>query len=305
MDKVIMCFPGQGSQKPNMAIDLYNYSSKVKELFQLASDVSHIDLYKILLDGDKDVLKQTEVAQNAIVLASLSAYYLLCEKGLYPVVSAGFSLGEIMALRSSEMIDDETLFNIIHQRSNLMAQSSIEATKKYGEMGMAAIINLNSTKIENIIKLSNLKNIFVANNNSENQVVISGVKKEIEEITPLLKENGARRVLMLQVSGPFHTPLLKTAEIQFKEYLDKIKFNEPKSFIYSNVTGLIEKNIKPYISKQITNKVQWLPIMKDIKKNFDDRKIIEVGVSNTLTNFFKTEEMICEPCGTLEQIKGL
>ena len=110
---------------------------------------------------------------------------------------------------------------------------------------------------------------------------------------------------MLQVSGPFHTPLLKTAEIQFKEYLDKIKFNEPKSFIYSNVTGLIEKDIKSYISKQIANKVQWLPIMKDIKKNFENRRIIEVGVSNTLTNFFKTEDMICEPCGTLEQIKGL
>lgn len=305
MDKVIMCFPGQGSQKPNMAIDLYNYSSKVKELFQLASDVSHLDLYKILLDGDKEVLKQTEVAQNAIVLASLSAYSLLREKGLCPVVSAGFSLGEIMALRSSEMIDDETLFNIIHQRSKFMAEASIEASQEYGEMGMAAIINLNSDKIENIIKNSKFNNIFVANNNNENQVVISGVKKEIEEISPILKENGARRILMLQVSGPFHTPLLKNAELKFKTYLDSIRFNDPKSFIYSNVTGFIEKDIKPYVSKQITNKVQWLPIMKDIKKNFENRKIIEVGVSNTLTNFFKTEDMICEPCGTLEQIKGL
>lgn len=305
MEKVIMCFPGQGSQKQNMAIDLYNYSSKVKELFQLASDISHLDLKKIISEGSLEELKKTEVSQNAIILASLSSYYLLKEKGIEPLACAGFSLGELMAIRACEIIDNETLFKLVHKRSSLMAQSSKEATSKYGEMAMAAIINMNRVAVENIIISSNFKNIFVANNNSEKQVVISGLKSEIEKITPLLKENGARRVLMLKVSGPFHTPLLKSAELEFKEYLNNIDFKPSPINIYSNVQGTLVDDIKKYVPKQITNKVLWLEIMKNIKENYTNEKIIEVGVSTTLTNFFKSEDMKCIPCGTLDQIKGL
>ncbi len=300
-----MCFPGQGSQQPNMAIDLYNYSSKVKELFHLASDISHLDLHKILVEGDLNLLKQTEVAQNAIILASLSCFILLKEKGIDPLVTAGFSLGELMALRASETISDETLFHLIHKRSSLMAQYSSQATKEYGEMAMAAIINLDKASVEKIIEDSMFNNIFVANDNTQKQVVISGVKEEIESLIPYLKENGARRVVMLKVSGPFHTPLLKEAENKFDEYLNQTKFKVPKALVYSNVTGSIEENMRSLIPKQITNQVQWLSIMKDINKKFENVKIYEVGVSKTLSSFFKSENMICTPCGTVDQIEGL
>jgi [acyl-carrier-protein] S-malonyltransferase len=305
MEKVIMCFPGQGSQKPKMAIDLYNYSATVKKLFEEASDISHLNLYKILAEGDAEELKQTEIAQNAIILASLSAYSLLLEKGIEPLACAGFSLGELMALRASEIIDNEKLFNLVQKRSLLMAQASAEATKQYGEMGMAAVLNLNKAGIEEVINNTNYKNVFVANNNTESQVVISGVKEEIDSIAPLLKEKGARRIIMLKVSGPFHTPLLKSAEIEFDKYLNKVVLNSPKVDVYSNVTGKIEKDMKPFIPKQITNKVQWIEIMKDMKERFPNQGILEVGVSNTLTNFFKSEDMVCNPCGTVEQIEGI
>lgn len=305
MDKVIMCFPGQGSQQPNMAIDLYNYSSKVKNLFQIASDISHLDLHKILIEGDLNILKQTEISQNVIVLASLSAYVLLKDKGINPTITAGFSLGELMALRASEVIDDEMLFKLVNKRSSLMAQSSKDATDLYGEMAMAAIINLDKVSVTNIINKKTYKNIFIANDNTKNQVVISGVKEEIEKLIPSLKENGARRVIMLKVSGPFHTPLLKQAEIKFEEYLRPIKFKNPTTLIYSNVTGKLEKDMKPFVPRQITNQVQWLSIMKDISSKFENFNIYEVGVSKTLSNFFKSENLICRSCGTLDQIKGL
>lgn len=305
MDNVIMCFPGQGSQKPNMAIDLYNYSPKVRDLFEMASDISHLDLHNILTEGNLEILKQTQVAQNAIVLASLSAFVLLKEKGITPFVTAGFSLGELMALRASEVIDSKTLFKLIHKRSSLMAHFSEQATKECGEMAMAAVIGLNSKQVETTIEKSKLSKVFVANDNSEKQVVISGVKKEIDIITPLLKEKGARAVIFLKVSGPFHTPLLQSAEVEFKKYLDKVDFKKPINSFYSNVTGKREEDLKELVAKQITNKVQWLSIMKDIKSNFNNYKIYEVGVSKTLTAFFKSEDMVCTPCGTIDQIKGL
>lgn len=305
MEKLVMCFPGQGSQQPNMAIDLYDYSPKVKSLFQMASDISHLDLYKILKEGDAEILKKTEVAQNAIALASLSSFILLKERGLDPIAVAGFSLGELMALRSSCVIDDESLFNLIYKRSSLMALSSDMAIKKYGPVAMAAIIGLNVTAVEKVLNQANINNIYIANDNSDKQVVISGVKEGIEKIVPLLKENGAKRVVMLKVSGPFHTPLLKEAEVSFNQYLETIQLNKPKCALYSNVTGQIEPNIEEYIAKQITNRVQWTSIMKDIKARYEEYKILEVGVSKTLTNLFKTEKIICRPCGTVEQIEGL
>jgi len=305
MENVIMCFPGQGSQKPNMAIDLFDYSDKVKYLFSLASDISNIDLYKVLTEGNAETLKQTEIAQNAIILASLSAYYLLKDKGYYPITSAGFSLGELMAIRSADIINDETLFKLVQKRSSLMAQYSNEAVKRFGEMAMAAIINLSKEQVESVINESTLKNVFVANNNSVKQVVISGLKKEIEELIPFLKEKGARRVILLKVSGPFHTPLLTEAELQFKEYLKSIEFKSSPIKVYSNVLGSQVENIKDYVPKQITNQVLWVETMKDIKAKYGDTKILEVGVSTTLTNFFKSEDMKCIPCGTVEQIKGL
>lgn len=305
MENIIMCFPGQGSQKPNMAIDLYNYSDKVKNLFSLASDISNIDLFKVLTEGDSETLKQTEIAQNAIILASLSSFTLLKDKGFSPIACAGFSLGELMAIRAANIIDDEILFRLVQKRSALMAQYSNDAINNFGEMAMAAIINLNKEKVESAILESNLKNVYVANNNSEKQVVISGVKKEIEILTPILKASGARRVILLKVSGPFHTPLLKEAENQFKEYLKSIEFKPSSINVYSNVLGTQVENIKDYVPKQITNQVLWLETMKDIKEKYGETKILEVGVSTTLTNFFKSEDMKCIPCGTVEQIKGL
>ena len=305
MDKVVMCFPGQGSQQPKMALDLYDYSKEVRDLFEVASDISKLNLHKILKEGDAKLLKQTEIAQNAIVLASLSSFVLLKQRGISPLAVAGFSLGELMALRASECIDDETLFQLIRKRSALMALCSERAKDKYGEVAMAAIIGLDVNSVEDIINNAEVENVFVANINSNQQVVISGVKTQIEKVTPLLKEKGAKRVIMLQVSGPFHTPLLKEAQIEFDKYLSQIKIEKPSCALYSNVTGKIELDITPYISKQITSRVQWVSIMKDIDRRFKEYKILEVGVSKTLTNLFKSENMICTPCGTIDQIKGL
>lgn len=307
MDKVILCFPGQGAQKPQMGLDLYNASSKVKELFTLASDLTHLDLKKILEEADAATLSQTNIAQAAITLVERSAATVLEEKGFEIVGAAGFSLGELAAYRTSKVISEEDLFTLVGIRGSLMAQAS-ENSSKDNKLSMAAIINLNRDSIENILKEEGISDVFIANDNSSRQVVISGVESSIDKLTPVLKDKGARRIVKLMVSSAFHSPFMNEAEKGFEKVLSSYTFNDPEIALYCNVSSERETKgdvIRTLASQQITHSVNWLKIMKNIERDFDDEMILEAGPGKVLSGLFKTEGIVCIPSGTLEDINNL
>jgi [acyl-carrier-protein] S-malonyltransferase len=306
MEKLIVCFPGQGAQKPQMALDLYNYSSKVKTLFEKASDLTHLDLKKILEKADATELSKTINAQSTIVLAEMSALTVLNEQGFEAACTAGFSLGELCAYHAAGVISEDDIFKIVKLRGTLMEKAANQVQND--PLSMAAVVGCNRVIVDKLLKENSFNNLYVANDNSSKQVVLSGFDSEIDSITPLLKESGARRVIKLRVESAFHSPFMKLAEDEFREELKNFNFESPPIPLYCNVTGKVEtdKNIiKDLAAKQITHSVNWLSIMNDINTKDMNLKIVEAGPGKVLSGLFKTENMVCNPCGTIDQILEL
>jgi [acyl-carrier-protein] S-malonyltransferase len=306
MEKLIVCFPGQGAQKPNMALDLYNYSSKVQSLFEKASDLTHLNLKKILEEADAKELSKTVIAQATIVLAEMSSLTILKEQGFDVACTAGFSLGELCAYHAAGVICEDDIFNIVKLRGTLMEKAANQVHND--PLSMAAVVGCNRDLVDSLLEDNSFDNLYIANDNSSKQVVISGFEAEIDSITPLLKEKGARRIIKLRVESAFHSPFMKLAEDEFREELKTFKFENPCIPLYCNVTGKIENDkniIKDLAAKQITNSVNWLSIMNDINKKDMNIKIVEAGPGKVLSGLFKTENMVCSPCGTIDQILEL
>jgi [acyl-carrier-protein] S-malonyltransferase len=306
MEKLIVCFPGQGAQKPKMALDLYNHSSKVKALFEKASDLTHLDLKKILEEADSNELSKTVIAQATIVLAEMSSLTVLKEQGFVVSCTAGFSLGELCAYHAAGVIGEDDIFKIVKLRGTLMEKAANQVQKD--PLSMAAVVGCNRDLVDRLLSENSYNNLHVANDNSSKQVVLSGFEGEIDSITPLLKESGARRVIKLRVESAFHSPFMKLAEDEFREELKAFKFENPLIPLYCNVTGKIENDkniIKDLAAKQITHGVKWLSIMNDINKKDMNIRIVEAGPGKVLSGLFKTENMVCSPCGTIDQILEL
>lgn len=307
MEKLIVCFPGQGAQEPKMALDLYDYSKGVKNLFEKASDICDMDFKNILETYDIKQLSKTVITQTTMVLAELSSLKVLEEEGYCVSSTAGFSLGELSAYYASGVVSEDDIFKLVKIRGLLMEEAAKESFDK--ELSMAAVIGIGKDQIFPLLDNPDFSNVYIANDNSSKQVVISGSLSEIDSITPLLKENGARRVLKLRVESAFHSPFMNKAEKEFEKVLKNYKFNNPLTNLYCNVSGKIENDgnrIKQLASEQITNGVQWLTTMKDIKaNNSENLKIVEAGPKKVLTGLFNSEDMVCYPCGKLEDILDL
>ena len=306
MEKLIVCFPGQGSQKPKMAMDLYNHSDSVKRLFEKASDLTHLDLKKILQEADSKELCQTVIAQSTIILAEMSALKCLKEMDFDVHATAGFSLGELAAYHTAGVLSEDDLFKLIKIRGSLMDAAANE--KQESPLSMAAVVGMNRVMVDSILNSCGFKNVYVANDNSSKQVVISGYESEIDELTSNLKDGGARRVIKLKVQSAFHSPFMRSAEVEFAKVLESYKFSSPNIPLYCNASGKVETDgdvIKSLASKQITHPVNWLAIMNDIKERYDGIKIVEAGPGKVLSGLFKTENMVCSPCGTIEEILEL
>ena len=178
-----------------------------------------------------------------------------------------------------------------------------------GETGMSAVLRITPKQIEEVIKTSGIEGVYMANYNSPAQTVISGLKASLLEIEPLLKEAGARRVVHLQVSGPFHSPLLKEAKTQFEEFLSTIEFKDPTMPIYSNVTGNIITSgdeARKLCGEQIVSPVKWIAIENKIK-DAGFTTAFESGPGKVLTGLFAgiDKEFKSIPSGTIEEIQGI
>jgi [acyl-carrier-protein] S-malonyltransferase len=225
-------FPGQGAQYPGMAKDLWDNSPRVKELFRAASASAGTDMESLLFSSTAEELQATDRAQIAILLADLASAEALRDRGMQPEACAGFSLGEYAALCVAGVLRVEDVFSIVRVRGSLMESASRAWDSETGKSGMTAVLGLSPEKVESV--LSGLEGVFVANRNSPTQTVISGSAEGLAKAEAALAPAGAKRVIRLKVSGPFHSPLMAKAAGEFAEILARHAFSDPKIPVYSN-----------------------------------------------------------------------
>ena len=284
MSIAFLC-PGQASQKVGMGFDLYNDTELGKKYFNIANDIMNIDIKNIIFNGPEEKLKQTEHTQPAIYIVSVIIGELLINKGIEPMCAAGHSLGEYSALTLAKSFDFATGLELVKIRSEAMQNAC-----KLNKGTMAAVIGLEDDKIIKICESYNSKGIVVAANfNAKAQVVISGELKAIKSIIPLIKEAGALKVIELNVSGAFHSPLMSSAKTILSDKLSSININDSSFPIYNNVSALpisSSNEIKNALINQLDSPVLW---HQSITQMINDgiNNAIEVGPGRVLQGLTK------------------
>ena len=274
-------FPGQGSQKPGMGQSLYNEIIDSRALFKKANEILNFDITELMFEGTSEDLLQTRVTQPAIFIHSV--ILALTTKSFNPDVCAGHSLGEFSALAASNSISFEDGLKLVSIRANAM-QKACQNTKGT----MAAILGLPDEIIES--SCNDVDGIVKpANYNCPGQLVISGEIKAVEKACEILKEKGARRALILPVSGAFHSELMSSAADELKKGIDETEFRKPDCPIYQNFTGKPEQDpskIKINLLKQLTGAVLW---NQSINQMINDgvKEFYEVGPGNTLQGLIR------------------
>ena len=286
-------FPGQGSQFPGMAKDLYENSPKAKEMLEKANEVLGFRITDIMFDGTAEDLKATKVTQPAVFLHSV--VLAACYEGFTPDMVAGHSLGEFSALAAAGALAFEDALRLVAIRANAM-QKCCEAVPG----SMAAVIGLPDAAVEAICAETD-GIVLAANYNSDGQVVISGEKAAVAAACEKAKAAGAKRALPLAVSGAFHSPLMEPARAELAEAIEKTVFNAPKCPVYQNVTAKAETDpeaIKANILKQLTSPVRWSQSVKSMVAD-GAGYFMEIGPGNVLQGLVKRS------AGTEVTIKGL
>ena len=281
-------FPGQGSQSVGMAKDLYNNFDYVKVLFEEAEDTLNLSIKKIIFEGPPDILNQTENTQPAIFLVSFAIFNVIKNETSFDITKAdyfaGHSLGEYSALACSNVINFKETLRLLKIRGNAM-QNAVPKN----EGGMVAVLGENIDKVHEIIqKNKNNFNCFLANDNSNGQVVISGRLIDLEKFTIELKKFNIKNI-KLPVSAPFHCMLMSPATKIMDKQLNDVKFSTPNNMIVSNVTA--EPSSDPYkiknlLIEQIEKPVRWREsIINMINLGCD--KFIEIGPGKVLSGLVK------------------
>jgi len=282
--KLGLLFPGQGSQFVGMAKDFYENSPRAKEMFEEASDAIEIDFKKLMFEENED-LNKTEYTQPAILLFSAIAYELFNQNANYQYsFSLGHSLGEFSALYAAGAISLSNAIKLVHKRGLLMKEIF-----KDKPATMMVVLGLEDKIIEEIVKNSNL-NVWPANYNSDGQLVLGGLREDLEKIEPELKKAGAKRVMILNMSVASHIPLLEGIKEPLKELIDQFLIDKFKDVV-SNVTAKkynTKKEALELLPIQLTKPVLY----KQSIKNYEDEaeKFVEfggkvlMGINRKITN---------------------
>jgi [acyl-carrier-protein] S-malonyltransferase len=307
--KTCFLFPGQGAQYPGMGKDLWDASDKVKELFRRASDASGMDLQRLLFEGSEEELKATDKTQVAVTLASVAASLACRERGLEPAGFAGFSLGEYTALYEAGVLRLEDLFPIVKTRGILMEKASRAADTPGGRSGMAAVIGLGYPEAVKALEPLKGSQVSLANHSSPSQVVLSGTAEGLSAAEAAFKAAGARRFIVLKVSGPFHSPLLEEARRGLEEALAKVTFTDPRSPVYSNVTGKrigSGEEARQLCVRQVVSTVRWVDEESSILADGFQR-CLEVGPGTVLGGLWKafSKDVPCLPAGKQAEISAI
>ena len=299
-------FPGQGSQVIGMAREFYDNFGYVRQYFTNADEILNKKLSKIILDGPKEELDQTENTQSAIFLASYSIYKVLEKESQFNEKKASFhaghSLGEYSALCCSKSINFEQTINLLKFRGKAM-QNAVPK----GVGGMIAILGVEIEKINELISTNNFK-CFIANDNSVGQTVVSGKLESLENLSENLKKNKIKFV-KLPVSAPFHCPLMEKATVDMKKIIEDTKFDDPIISIISNVSANPEnksENIKKLLIQQIEKPVRWREsVIKMIDLGVN--RFIEIGPGKVLSGLIKRidRNVKINQVNNLEDIKNI
>lgn len=294
-------FPGQGSQYEGMGNDLAQSSFHALQRFQQAQDIIGWDVLSLKKTDGVPSLDITIYTQPAIYTVSCATAEYLAENGIKPAAVAGHSAGEFAALTAAGAWDFETGLNVIAQRACLMH-------KMAGRGAMAAVLGLDADTIRDVCESYSGGIVAVANYNSPKQTVITGEVAAVEEVTPMLKEKGARRIINLPVSGAFHSPLMEKAQNEFRYFMQGVEIQEPTVPWISNNNAQLESNperIKNLLIEQFCSSVRWVETMEWMKNNTD--RAIEVGPGEVLCGLAKAccENYTCKPASTLENINEI
>ena len=304
-----LIFPGQGSQSVGMGNELYKKFDLVKKVFREADSKLNYSISKIILDGPESDLKLTKNTQPAILTISYSIFKLITEEFNVDLKKdinfyAGHSLGEYSALVASGSLLFTDAVLLLHQRGKLM-QEAVPS----GKGSMIAVMGLDLNEINKFIEEIKDKGICeVANDNSHSQIILSGDKSAIDEISKNLKNN-KKKSIPLPVSAPFHCSLMKPAAKKMEKNIFETNFNNPRVQIVSNVTAQATKNsddIKKLLVEQIFSKVRWRESIEYMISN-GVKEFIEIGPGKVLSGLIKriNDKVLSKSLNTIEEIENL
>lgn len=281
MSKIAFIYPGQGAQKAGMGADFYEHSELAREIYDTASNLLNIDM-KALCFEENDKLDITEYTQAALVTTCLAMTRVVEEAGLTPDITAGLSLGEYCAIAAAGGMKAEDAITTVRKRGILM-QNTVPA----GVGAMSAVMGMVGEEIEAVI--AETSDVTIANYNCPGQIVITGKTQAVETANEKLKEAGAKRTILLNVSGPFHSPLLEDAGTELTKVLEQVELAELKVPYVTNVTAQQVDNIadtKALLARQVSASVRWQQSMEAMIAGGVDT-FVEIGPGKTLAGFMR------------------
>ena len=281
MSKIAFIFPGQGAQACGMGKDFYEQTETGKRIFDKATELMGFSMPELCFE-ENDRLDITEYTQAAMVTASIAMMRVLEENGIRPDVAAGLSLGEYCALAAAGVMSDEDAIRTVRQRGIFMQEAV-----PVGQGAMAAILALDAAAIEEVTGA--MEGVWIANYNCPGQIVISGEKAAVEDACEKLKAAGAKRTVMLNVRGPFHSGMLAAAGEKLGQVLSQVEIHEPQIPYVANVTAQYVKNageVKELLTRQVSSSVRW---QQSVEAMIADgvNTFIEIGPGKTLAGFMR------------------
>ena len=281
MGRIAFIYPGQGAQKAGMGADFYKNSAEAKELYEEAGKLLDLDM-KALCFEENALLDMTEYTQAALVTTCLAMTRVVRKRGITPDVTAGLSLGEYAAIAAAGGMTELDAIRLVRRRGILM-QNTVPA----GEGAMCAVMGMKTEELEAVLK--DRKGVSIANYNCPGQIVITGRTEAVSEAAGALKEAGAKRTVMLNVSGPFHSPLLIPAGEELEKELEKTAFSPLQIPYVTNVLAEQTEDIgrtKALLKEQVSSPVKWMQSMERMIADGVDT-FVEIGPGKTLTGFMK------------------
>lgn len=297
-------FPGQGSQAVGMGKDFYNEFETARKRFDSANEILQRDLLKIIFEGPQEELTATQNTQPALFLVESVIADILNEKGIAPSFTAGHSLGEYSALYAAGVLSFSDGLKAVARRGEYMAKAG-----KATAGTMAAVIGLSKEKIAEVLQKVGSGIVVPANENTPEQTVISGEVPAVNEACTLLKAAGAKRAMLLPVSGAFHSPLMQGAADEFSQVLDTITFSKPCCPVITNVTAKPETDpalMKSLLVKQLVSPVRWVDSMQALVGQ-DYGTCCEVGPGSVVKGLAKKcqDSLNVISCDTVTNIYSL